>query len=156
MSRRWGLRALTFLLLYAVSYAALQLLEFEPEPLRLFLLMALGFAVVVLLLDALADEGPPWDDDPVRPMVVAGSDVRLAAYVRMLESHQTSAAPDTALRDRLRALCDERLARRHALTRDDPAAEDLLGGDLLRDLAGPVRRLSRADVGRYLERIEKL
>jgi len=63
---------------------------------------------------------------------------------------------DTALRDRLATLCDERLSRRHGLTRDDPAAEGLLGSGLLRELAGPPRRLRREEIDGYLRRIEEL
>jgi len=149
-------RLLLFGLLLAVADIALVYFEFAPDHVRLALLMGLGFIVFFLLLDALSDETPDWHDEPVRPMTVAGGDQRLAAFVRLIESHLTASVPDGALRARLAALCDERLARKHALTRQDPAAEDLLGGDLLRDLSGPVRRLSRAEIGRYLERIENL
>lgn len=154
--RRWVLRLLTFALLFAVADVALVLLDFAPDQVRLLLLLSLGFAVALLLLDALADDAPAWRDEAVRPMTAAGSDQRLAAFVRLIESHLTAATPDGALRDRLAALCDERLARAHSLTRQDPAAEDLLGGDLLDALAGPVRRLSRTEIDRYLERIEDL
>ena len=156
MRRRWLWRLATFGLLLAVADVGLVLFKFAPDHLRLALLMALGFMALVLVLDALADDAPTWRDEPVRPMLVPGGDHRLAGFVRLVEGHLTAATPDSALRDRLAALCDERLARKHALTRQDRGAEDLLGSDLLHDLAGPVRRLSRADIGRYLERIENL
>ena len=63
---------------------------------------------------------------------------------------------DTALRNRLATLCDERLSRRHGLTRDDSAAEALLGSELLRELDGPPRRLRREEIDGYLKRIEEL
>jgi hypothetical protein len=154
--RRLLWRLATFVVLFAVADVALVWLDFAPDQLRLLLLSSLGFAVVLLVLDALADDAPRWHDEPVQPMTVPGGDLRLAAFVRLLESHLTATVPDAALRDRLGVLCDERLARKHSLTRRDPAAEALLGTDLLRDLAGPVRRLSRTDVRRYLERIENL
>lgn len=156
MRRRWARRVVVFALLFGAADVALVLLDFAPDQLRLLLLTALGFAVAVLLLDALADDSPGWRDETVLPMTVPGNDHRLGAFVRLIESHLTSATPTAALRDRLADLCDERLQRAHSLTRQDPAAEDLLGHDLLRDLAGPVRRLSRAEIDRHLERIENL
>lgn len=156
MRRRWVWRALTFVVLFGALDIALVLLDFAPDHLRLLLLAALAFAVGVLLLDALADDAPAWRDETVRPMTSPGDDTRLGAYVRLIESHLTAAAPDAALRDRLAALCDERLGRVHSLTRQDPRAEELLGADLLRDLAGPVRRLRRTEIDRHLERIEDL
>jgi hypothetical protein len=92
----------------------------------------------------------------VRPISLPGSDVRLAAYVRLVENHLTARTPDHGLRDRLGALCDERLERRRGLRRTDPAARGLLGGDLLRYLEGPPRRLSRDEIDDYLRRIEEL
>lgn len=154
--RRWLWRALTFGVLFGVADVALVRLDFAPDHLRLLLLMAVGFVVLLLLLDALSDDSPGWNDDPVRPMAVAGSDHRLAGYVRLIESHLTAAVVDAGVRDRLALLCDERLARRHGLTRQDPAARELLGDALLRDLAGPARRLTRAQIGQHLERIERL
>lgn len=156
MRRRWLWRLATFGLLLAVADITLGLFKFAPDHLRLALLMALGFMAALLLLDALADDAPRWRDEPVRPMLAPGGDHRLGGFVRLVEGHLTADTPDSALRDRLASLCDERLARKHGLTRHDVGAEALLGSDLLHDLSGPVRRLSRADVGRYLERIENL
>jgi hypothetical protein len=156
MTSSWVRRGVTFVLLFAIADVVFSLVGFAPDHLRLLLVMSLGFAVVVLLLDALNDDGPGWDDDPVRSMIVPGHDQRLAGYVRMLDSHLTARTPDAALRDRLRALCDERLARRRGLSRTDPAARELLGHDLLQDLADTPRRLSREQISRHLERIEKL
>ena len=155
-ARRWAQRGFTFALILGVADGGLVVFDFAPDQLRLVLVMGLGFAVTLLLIDTLADDAPAWDDDPVRPMSVAGSDHRLAAYVRLVESHLTSTAADAGLRDRLALLADERLARGHALTRQDPEAEVLLGTDLLRDLNGPVRRLSRTEIAHHLERIERL
>jgi hypothetical protein len=133
----------------------LTVFEFAPDHLRLALLVVLGVAVTGLLTDSLA-EGPVWRVEPTGTGGVSATDPHLASYVRILESHLTARTADTALRDRLATLCDERLARRHALTRDDPAAAALLGSGLLNDLAGPPRRLRREEIDGHLRRIEEL
>jgi hypothetical protein len=152
----WVWRLVAAAIVFGVVDVASVLLDFAPAHGRLALLVALSVAVVAVVWDSLGDSGPAWSADPVRPMTTAGGDARLAFYVRLLESHRTAAAPSPALRDLLAELCDERLARKRGLTRQDRAAEALLGEDLLRDLAGPVRRLHRAEIDHYLERIEKL
>jgi hypothetical protein len=152
----WVWRLVAVVVVFAVLDVASVVLDFAPAHGRLALLVALCLAVVAVVWDSLGDSGPPWSAEPDRPMTTAGSDARLAYYVRLLENHRTAASPDGALRDLLVELCDERLARHHGLTRQDPSAEALLGDDLLRDLAGPVRRLHRAEIDDYLERIEQL
>lgn len=129
--------------------------DFEPNHLRLALLLLLVAVVAALLRVSLVDREPDWQARDLRPMTVSGSDRRLAAYVRLIESHRTAATPDPALRDQLATLGDERL-RRRGLDRGDPAAAELLGADLMRDLTGPARRLSLAEIARYVERIEGL
>ena len=135
---------------------AFVLLDFGPDHLRLALVVGLGAAVVVLVWASLAEQGPPWSAEPQRPVRPPGADNQLASYVRLIESHLTSATPDAGLRDRLAVLCDERLARRHGLTRQDPEARALLGDALVDDLAAPVRRLSRGEIDAHLTRIEQL
>jgi hypothetical protein len=152
---RWMRRAAGAAALLLVLDVLLSVFEFAPNHVRLALLVALAVAVSGLLLDSLA-EGPVWRAEPMGTGGVTATDPHLASYVRILESHLTARTADTALRDRLAALCDERLARRHALTRDDAAAETLLGSGLLHDLAGPPRRLRREEIDAYLRRIEEL
>lgn len=154
--RRWAWRAFWVVVLYVGLDVAFVRLDFEPAHGRLALLVVLSAAVVAVVVDSLGDSGPAWNAVANRPMTQAGSEQRLAGYVRLIESHLTAATPDAGLRDRLAALCDERLERRHGLTRDDPGAEDLLGAELMRDLTGPVRRMSRAQIDHHLERIERL
>lgn len=134
----------------------LTLFDFAPDHLRLALLVALAVAVTGLLTDSLGEDAPVWRVEPIGAGGATATDPHLASYVRILESHLTARTPDTALRDRLAALCDERLARRHMLTRDETEAEALLGAALLRDLAGPPRRLRREEIDDHLRRIEDL
>lgn len=154
--RRWVPRIVLLVLLWAAADVALTWLDFAPDHVRFGLVVLLASVMFWLVVDSLGRTHTAWDDDPVRPMIPPGGDPGLASYVRMIEGHLTASAPDSAVRDRLAALCDERLLRTHHLTRQDPGAEDLLGADLMRDLGGPVRRLSRTEIARHLERIEKL
>ena len=144
---RWVRRA-------AGTAALVVILDIAPDHLRLALLVALGVAVTGLLSDSVGESGAAWRVEPMGSGGVTSTDSHLASYVRILESHLTARTADTALRDRLATLCDERLSRRHGLTRDDPAAEALLGSELLRELAGPARRLRREEIDGYLWRLE--
>jgi len=131
---RWRWRAWLALATYAVLEIALSLLDFEPDALRLALLVALGVAGAGLLRDSIDHESTPWTPPPVPSIVPPGSDARLAAYVRLIESMQTARTPDGTLRDRLVRLSDQQLAE---------------------ELAGPPRRLSLAEIDDYLRRIEE-
>lgn len=154
--RTWLWRGFWTGVVYAGLDVATLRLDFEPNHLRLALIVAVTAAALFVVWDGLADSGPPWSVAPVRPMNQPGNDQRLAGYVRMVESHLTAASPEPGLRNRLASLCDERLVRRHGLTRQDPGAEALLGSDLLSALDGPVRRFQPAEIDRFLERIESL
>ncbi len=154
-ARLWW-RAAGALAVFGVLEVVLTWLDFRPDALRLGLLVTLCVATAWLVWDSLGDSGPGWPAASNRATVPPGSDRRLASYVRLLEGHLTADTPDRALRDRLAALCDERLERRHGLRRTDPGAESLLRADLLRDLAGPPRRLRASEIDDYLRRIEDL
>ncbi len=156
MRWRWVRRGAVAVLAVAVIDLTLAWLEFEPNHVRLILLLLLVAGVAALVRDSLGDRVPTWQARDLRPMSAPGSDRRLASYVRLIESHRTAEIPDHVLRDRLAMLCDERLRRRHGVGREDPEAADLLGAELLRDLAGPVRRLPLATISRHVERIEEL
>ena len=154
--KRWVRRAVAAVALLVVLDIVLGVFEFAPDHLRLALVVALAVAVIGLVVDSIAEVGSAGRVEPIGSGVATATDPHLASYVRVLESHLTARGADAALRDRLAALCDERLSRRHALTRDDPAAEGLLGTELLGVLAGPPRRLQREQIDRYLRRIEDL
>ena len=154
--RRWVRRAAGAAALVVVLDIALTVFDFAPDHLRLALLVALAVAVMGLLTDSVGESGPIWRVEPMGTGGATATDPHLASFVRILESHLTARTADSALRDRLAALCDERLVRRHALTRHDPGAEALLGSELLRDLSGAPRRLRREEIDRYLRRIEEL
>jgi hypothetical protein len=154
--KTWVRRAAGAVALVLAADILFTVFDFAPDHLRLALLVALAVAVAGLLVDSLGEGSTAWRVRPMGSGRATATDPHLASYVRVLESHLTARAADTALRNRLAALCDERLARRHALDRDDPAAEALLGAELLRDLAGPPRRLRREEIDGHLRRIEQL
>ena len=149
-------------LLALVTWLALVLLRFEPDPVRVLLMVALLAAVGHLLDAALGTEEPTvrlWAidvDESVRP---AGQDARLSFLVRVLSQHQVSRHPDGHLTACLTDLADRRLQQRHGVRREhEPErAAELLGPDLSRVLTeAPGRRLSPAEIDRHLRRIEEL
>ncbi|MCW2794134.1 MAG: hypothetical protein JWO76_3232 [Nocardioides sp.] len=155
--RRWWWRLACAAVLFAVLEVVFVATELEPDALRLGLLVALGFATLGLVLDALADTGPAWDVDAVRPPGLTGLDPRMARDLSLLESHVTARAPDAALQDRLTRLADLVLRLRHGVDHRAPAGVELLGPEVAALLTGaPGRRLSPAEIDRCVARIEEL
>jgi len=127
----------------------------DLHPVEITLLVAVGALVVALVIDFGGRAQAAWPQQrPETPLVPV--ERRLAAYARMIESNQTARRPDALVRDLLRGLVDERLDRRHGLTRADPAAADLLGPELLAVLDGPPVLIRPARLSAYLDRIESL
>ena len=162
MTRR-GRRSLVGAVLgAAAAWLVLTLLHFEPDPVRLPLVIALLVAVAHLLGDALGTVEPTMQfwaidaEDSPRP---AGSDARLAFLVRVITQHQVARHPDARLAESLAALTDRRLLQRHGVRRaEDPQrAAELLGPDLSRFLDEPPgRRVSLTEIDHHLQRIEAL
>jgi len=149
-------------LVAALIWLLLALLDFEPDPVRLPLLVALLIAVGQLLSDALGTEEPVlrlWAVDVEDPLRPAGQDARLSYLVQVLAQHQVARHPDGRLVECLAELADRRLLQRHGVRRqEDPErTAELLGRDLSRVLTEtPGRRLSTAEIDRHLQRIEAL
>jgi len=146
----------------AVTWLVLVLLDFEPDPVRLPLTIALLLAVGHLLGDALGTVEPVtqlWAIDTQETVRPAGTDVRLSFLVRVITQHEVARHPDALLAESLADLTDRRLLQRHGVRRaDDPErAAELLGPDLSRFLDEPPgRRLSTTEIDRHLQRIEAL
>lgn len=153
---RWWRRITLAVVLYAVLEVAFVRVDFDPDPLRLALLVALGMALVGLVLDSLPDVAPLWEVHAVRSTTPPGQDHRTSLNLRILEGHLTGRTPDSALRDRLGALADQVLRVRHDVAREDPRAAELLGPELYRVLTEPPRRLGRDEIERCVRRIEEL
>jgi hypothetical protein len=156
MRGRWATRVVALVALVVGLYVALELLDYEPRPLRLALLVTVCLAAAWLVVDVIGDLGPNWYVQSPPSTSWAGQDAHLATYLRVLEGHVTAETPHTNLRDRLAALADRRLAQRHGMGRDEPAARELLGPELLAVLEGPPRRLRVAEIERLVRRIEEL
>jgi hypothetical protein len=153
---RWWRRGIAALVTFAIAWVLLAIARTDPDPVRLALLVGTCTAVLGLVLDAMADNGPSWDVPVERPSLLEGGDPRLAQYVGLLEAHESARVEDRALRDRLGMVVSGVLAQKHGLSRDDPRAAELLGPELTQVLEGPPRRLTRAEVDRCLTRIEEL
>ena len=162
MTRRswWGIAGVV--LVAGVTWLVLELLDFEPDPVRLPLLVALVVAVVQLLSGALGTEEPVlrlWAIDVEHSLRPAGQDARLSYLVQVLTQHQVARHPDGRLVECLAELADRRLLQRHGVRRKEEPERtaELLGPDLSRVLTeAPGRRLSPAEIDRHLQRIEAL
>ncbi|RYP82486.1 hypothetical protein EKO23_21675 [Nocardioides guangzhouensis] len=162
MSRRWRRTVLWAVALTAGTWVVLALLDFEPDPVRLPLLVVLVLAVMHLVSAATGwDEQAVrlWEVDTAEPVRPAGEDTRLSFLVRVLTQHESAREPDGRLVECLAELADRRLEQRHGVRRDrEPErAGALLGPDLSRVLEEPPgRRMSLAEVDRHVQRIEEL
>lgn len=156
ITRRWRLRVILGVVLFAVLQTIFTMVDFEPDALRLALLVALAMALLGLVQDALGDAGPSWGVDARRSFAPEGLDRTTARQLSMLESHLTSRTPDGVLAHRLSTLADQVLRQRHGLGVRDPGARDLLGPELSRVLDEPARRLRRDEINRCITRIEGL
>jgi hypothetical protein len=145
-----------------LAWLVLVVLDFEPDPVRVVLIVALVAAVSQLVGDALGTEEPTlrlWAIDAADPVRPAGQDTRLSFLVRVLSQHQVARHPDAHVAECLTELADRRLQQRHGVRREQEPqrAAELLGPDLSRLLVEvPGRRLSPAEIDRHLRRIEEL
>ncbi len=156
MGSSWPVRVGTLVGFTAVLYVVLRVFYYEPHLVPLALLVTVCAAVGWLVVDVLGDLGPSWEVQASADSVGTGQDGRLSMYLRVLEGHLTSTAPDESLRDRLRQLADRRLMQRHGLDRIDPEGRERLGPELLAVVEGPPRRLSVTELDRHVHRIEEL
>jgi len=163
LGRPGGWQSIVGAVLVAVlTWLVLVLLQFEPDPVRVLLIVALVAAVSHLLGEALGAQEPmvrQWMTDVEESVRPAGQDARLSFLVRVLTQHQVARHPDGHLAECLTELADRRLQQRHGVRREQEPerAAQLLGPDLSRVLTeAPGRRLSPAEIDRHLRRIEDL
>ena len=156
MTGRWGRRLVGGLAAYVGFGALLVLLDADPDPVRLALLVATCTAILGLVADSLNGSEPSWEVDIERPSVRDSGDPRLVRYVGLIDAHESSRTPDHTLRDRLAVLTDQVLRQRHGIGRADPAAAAVLGPELTDLLTAPPRRLSNDQIDHYLTIIEEL
>ena len=133
-----------------------RVVELDPNPWVLALVMGLAASFIGLMAVTLRNEAAVWAVDGTSLSSQSGHDARFAATIRLIEGHLAAREPDGILRDRLAALADRTLDLRHGFGLDDPRARDLLGSDVMAVLRGPVRRLNLTDIEATLTRIEDL
>jgi len=141
---------------YGVLLAATSALHFDPDPVLLALVLALGLTGLWLFMDVAVDESMRWQPEPITLSMQAGRDARFDNYVRVIEAHLTAREPSPLLQERLAGLAASVLDQRYGLDLDDPHAPALLGPDTMAVLRGPAHRLSLADVDQCVTRIEEL
>jgi hypothetical protein len=156
MSRHWWRRSAAGLAAFLVVGGVLTVIDADPDPLRLALLVATCTVLLGLVSDALDESEPSWSVEVEHPSVRESGDSRLARHVALIEAHLSSREPDRALRDRLGVLTDQVLRQRHGLGRGDPAGAALVGPELGEVLTGPPRRLSPGEIADCLTTIEEL
>jgi hypothetical protein len=159
--RRWSLRVLAALAVWAVLTLAARVLGNQPRAALLALAVAAVATVVWLYLDASAQSDVPvWDraaDEPIRP---PGEDARLALLTRVVAQHFDARRADGTLRRHLLELADHRLVSSRGLSwRADPErAEGVMGPELaaLARQTEPYPRMSEEQIDVLLDRIEAL
>jgi hypothetical protein len=156
MTRRWLSRLAVFVVGDALLVLVLRWADFQPDGVRLSLLVAACLTAAWLVIDTVTESGPPWTVESKTLARSAGVEARLGTYVRILEDHRAADVPNATLRDRLAALAGQRLELHHGLTLGDPAAGALLGPELAAALTGPPRRLRLAELEDFVTRIEEL
>jgi hypothetical protein len=154
-SQRWG-RATAGIFVFAGTYIVAAQLHWDPEPVRLALVIGVAVALLELVVNVLEAPRSSWHVDPVNASTQQGRDAQFAAYLRIVEGHLSAKTPGPVLQNRLAALADPRQMLHHGVRRDDPRAAALLGPELVRDLDGHTRRLSLDEVESHLTRIEEL
>lgn len=155
-ARTWRRRLLGGAVAYAALEVGLELAKADPDPVRPAVLVACGVAVLGLLSDALADAEPSWDIEVEVPSLRERGDPQLRHYVGLIDAHLAARNPDPALRDRLRLLTAQVLAQRHAVSLENARGRELVGAELSAVIDGPPRRLTPAEIDRFLTQIEEL
>lgn len=154
--RQWVFRALTAVLITALSYVVALLMDFDPDPARLALVVATATALFSVAHQSMTEVPSSWLAQPRLATRPLGQDTGTNSAMRILESHLTASDPSPLVRDRLARLADARMRQRHGVGLADPEGVDLLGEQTLAVLRGPVRRLSQKDIDRTVSRIEEL
>jgi hypothetical protein len=156
IARLWWEWIAATAVVYGVFFVILVLLDVDPRPVPLLLLVSLLMAVLLLVNTNLVAGGPDWEVQSSHPVNEPGQDARLGMYLRVIGDHLDAKSPDGALRDRLAELAATRLRQRHGIGLRDPGATDLLGREVTDILTGPPRRLGRGEIEDAVRRIEGL
>jgi hypothetical protein len=154
--RFWARWLLGTVAVFGLFWVLLTLLDLEPRPWRLLLLVGLLMSVLALVSLGVVTEGPDWEVVTVTPVTEPGQDARLAMYTRVIGGHLDSRQVDPGLRDRLATLTDARLRQRLGIGLDEAVATGRLDRHLVDVVTGPPRRLTRHEIETCVRRIEEL
>jgi hypothetical protein len=154
--RQWLWRAVTAAFLTVLSYVVALVMDFDPDPARLALVVATATALFSVAHQSMTDMPASWQPQPRLTTRPLGQDTGTNSTMRILESHLTAAEPSPLVRDRLARLAEARMRQHHGVGLAAPEAQDLLGEETLGALRGPVRRLSKKEIARIVTRIEEL
>lgn len=153
---RWAWRAGFATFLTVALTIITSRFEFEPDPARLAVLVALTVALVGLVLDSVPDRMPTFDLPTGRYRDTRGADQRTAFFRRLIEANQSAKTPDSTVLRQLTGLADATLRARHGETLGTPRATELLGEDALAVLHSEPRRLTLDEIDLAVTRIEEL
>lgn len=153
--RRWVGRGVLAAFVVAVVWVTARVEHTRPDALRLILFVAVGIAVLGLLIDTAVIAAPDWEVATAFPVVPAGQDAAVSRYVRMLENHLTTRGLDPVVQMRITRLTDDRLGQL-GLTRADPDVRQRLGPVLIDVIEGRTRLLSRTELDECIRGIEEL
>lgn len=150
---RWWLMTLA-IAVGVVLAAAVQ--GFEPDVPLVLLASVVAVAAVSLLLASAVPVPETWYAARRRGSRARGQDPALVSRLRRLEDHRARPHPGPEVRDRLAAVADATLRRRHGVGLDHPDGRARLSAPVLAMLEGSPRRLRVRDLDRCLHEIEEL
>ena len=125
--------------------------DFEPDELRLGLVVGPRGGDVGAPVESLADAGPSSTVEAVHPARPPGQDARTARYLSLLQSHVTARTPTAPCRTGWPPPWTSCFASATGIGREDAGAAGLLGPELTAVLTSPPRRLSRPEIERCTE-----
>lgn len=155
-SQRWLLRGLGILGAVLLLLLPLTWLDFDPDPLRLALVVSLSLLAYWTILDALLEPAPPWWVHRANQVTPVGADQRLGRYANIVEDHLTAQRPNEAVRFQLTRLASSAVWQHHGLTLDDPRVADVLGDQVLSMLRTPDRPFTLAELQQVVSALEGL
>ncbi|MCL8025931.1 hypothetical protein [Nocardioides bruguierae] len=170
-----GRRALLVLVPSVLLVLLLRALDFGPVLVPLVLVVALLLLTLLLLGDAMRVGAGGWTEEHRPGSPPPTMDLRLAAWVRRVETHLTSRGGDDELEARVAAVAADALRRRHGLSGEAPldvlrasAAADLLGAEVhgrllaaagasdASDTPGPHRPWRADELAATVRRLEEI
>ena len=154
--RRWGTRALVWVVVVLLLVAISRVEHTTPLVLPMALLVGAVVAIGGLVLDAADVASPDWGVTADIDTFARGGDPGLARNVRLIENHLRARTEDAVLPGRLVQLTEARLERLGLDAADPGVRGNALGPTLSAVLDGRARTLRLAEIEDCVRRIEEL